>query len=228
MSCPLSEVRIHLFAGSGRNYFLSINNFNCLASFVPFLYVAQGSFVFVLIFSTAFIPSQHCPVTITPKGHDCPHQTKARFWKIPNSVTTPRKSIWCVSDFCSVSQLSKLRAGFIFLLLIGPDDTSVPSELPPHCAAVAVFSTLSFPMKHDPGCYWGCLCAFFSYNPLHLCTGPPSFGPGGNHALYVNRLTPWTSAAKQEKKVFATFELWLSYPLHSKWAITHFHCKQNK
>lgn len=83
MSCPLFPLRIHLFAGSGHNYFLSRYNFNCLDSFVPFLYVAQGSFVFVLIFSTAFIHSQHCPLTITPKGHDCPHQTKAAFEKVP-------------------------------------------------------------------------------------------------------------------------------------------------
>lgn len=103
----------------------------------------------------------------------------------------------CVRLLLNISQLSQPRAGFIFLLLIGPNDTSVPSELPPHCTAVAVFSTLSFPMKHNPGCYWGCLCAFFCCNPLHLCTGHPSFGPG---AITPYTLTIWPPETRLENK----------------------------
>lgn len=70
----LSPVQIWLFAGTEHNFFLSRINFHCLHTFVSFPSVRKGSFVFLLILLTVFVPLSHCHETLTEKGHNCLHQ----------------------------------------------------------------------------------------------------------------------------------------------------------
>lgn len=76
-SCPLPPVQIWLFAGTEHNFFLSRIHFHCLHTSVSFLSVTKGSFVFLLILLTVFVPLPHCHETLTVKVRNCLHQKPA-------------------------------------------------------------------------------------------------------------------------------------------------------
>lgn len=167
-----------------RNFFHSRSNFHCLHTLGSFSYVTQGSFVFLLIFSTAFIPSQ-----LTPKGHNCPHQRSA-FEKALIQWQHPPFKIDFVCLQTSAEHFLAASERQLSRELVHIPAVNRPWRHVRVCLLVAVFSTLSCPVKHDPGCWWGCLCAFFFCNPLHFHTGPPSPGPG---AITPYMLTIWPS-----------------------------------
>lgn len=79
--------------------------------------------MFLLIFSTAFVPSQRCAVALTPNAPHCPHQGSA--------TTEPPFKIYLL---CFQSSVDHFSAAFTALsrltslLLIGPDDTSLPFQ----------------------------------------------------------------------------------------------------
>lgn len=110
---------------SSRNFLHSGSHFHCLHTLLSFPYATQGSFVFLLIFPTAFVPSQRCAVALSPNAPHSPHQGL-------HSATTelPFKIYLLVFQSCvdHFSAAFTALSRFTSLLLIGPDDTSLPFQ----------------------------------------------------------------------------------------------------
>lgn len=133
-----------------RNFLHSGSHFHCLHTLLSFPYATQGSFVFLLIFSTAFIPSQRCAVARTPNAPHSPHQGL-------RSATTelPFKIYLLVFPVFRGPFLSSFHS---------PEPVHVPAADRPrrHIATVPVclllaqplqsFHLFLFPLSVTPGC----------------------------------------------------------------------------
>lgn len=113
-----------------RNFLHSGSHFHCLHTLLSFPYATQGSFVFLLIFSTAFVPSQRCAVALTPNAPHCPHQG------LHSATTEPPFKLYRLCFQSSMDHFSApftALSRFTSLLLIGPDDTSLQFQFASSC-----------------------------------------------------------------------------------------------
>lgn len=188
-SCPLSPQYISD----------SLQELNTIASFQEVISTVcillspsrlwqKGSFVFLFLL-TVFVPLPHCHETLTVKGQNCLHQRPA--------LERVQIQLQHLENLFHMYQMSVEYFSAASERHLSHPQVNWPRR---HVGAIRSAqslrrSRLSFPMKHDQGCWWGFLGAFFYCNPLHFLPGTPLPGPG---AITSYMLTIWPSEPLME------------------------------
>lgn len=157
-------------------------------------------------FSTVFIPCQHCPVALTTKRHNFPHQTKIRSEDHQTKIwfrTPTLKNLFCV--FTDLHFYSPEPVHNSAVNVINRPCTSVQFKFAfSVCSRCSVFSSF-FSHEAWPGMLVRLSLCFLLLQLLTCLHRPSLAWARGNHTLYIKHLTPWTTNAlwleNQRKKM---------------------------